>query len=190
MKQPLTDRRGFSLVELLIVVAMIGLLSTIVIPRFRVSPATQVRLAARQLAIDLEYGRSRALATRSAARVAFTTAGTLGYTGFLDSDRDGLFVQSAAESDSLAGFRARPLGPGVGFGRPGGVPDLPTLPGSGPITLPNDRVDFDTRGLTAPFGVKGVIYLTHADDPTAAAAVSITGAAGIRAWVYRNGSWQ
>jgi type II secretory pathway pseudopilin PulG len=187
---PIRDRRGISLVELLIVVTMIGLLSAIIVPRFRVTPATRLRQAARQLALDLEYGRSRALATRSPARVAFATTGTLGYSGFLDFDRDGVFAQSAAESDSLAGFRARPLEPRVGFGRPGGVPDLPALPGTGAITLPNARIDFDTRGLTAPFGIKGVIYLTHADDPTAAAAVSITAAAGIRAWVYQNGSWR
>jgi type II secretory pathway pseudopilin PulG len=184
------SRRGSSLFELLTVVAMIGMLSAIVVPRFRVSAHTKVRLAAQQLAQDLEFTRTRALATRSPARVALATSGTIGYTGYLDFDRDGAFVQSGEESDSLAGFRARPFEPGVSFGRAGGAPDLPSLPGAGSITVPNGRVDFDTRGLTAPFGAKGVIYLTHADDPTAAAAVSITGAAGIRAWVYQGGSWR
>lgn len=178
------------MVELVTVVTMIGVLSAIVVPRLRVTPQTRARLAAQQLAQDLEFSRTRALATRSAARVAFATTGTVGYTGYLDFDRDGAFAQSGEESDSLAGFRARPFEPGVTFGRAFGVPDVPSLPGGGSITVPNGRVDFDTRGLTAPFGTKGVIYLTHADDPTAAAAVSITAAAGIRAWVYLGGTWR
>lgn len=184
------SRRGSSLFELMTVVVMIGVLSAIVVPRFRTTPQTRVRLAARQLAQDLEFSRTRALATRSAARVTFATTGTIGYTGYLDFDRDGTFAQSGAESDSLGGFRARPFEPGMSYGRAGGAPDIPSLPGGGSITVPSGQVDFDTRGLTAPFGTKGVIYLTHADDPTAAAAVSITAAAGIRAWVYQGGSWR
>jgi len=183
------SRRGFTLVELVIVIAMIGILSAIVVPRLRVSPQTKVRQAALQLARDLEFGRTRALATRSASRIAFSTTDQT-YVGYLDFDRNGVFAQSSAESDSLGGFRFRALEPGVTFGRSGSVPDLPNLAGSGTITLPNVRIDFDTRGLTAPLATKGVIYLTSSDDATAVAAVSISGGAGIRAWVYRGGAWQ
>ena len=55
-----------------IVVVVIGLLMTIVIPRFRVSQTTKARQAADQLVRDLEAARSRALATRSLTRVAIS----------------------------------------------------------------------------------------------------------------------
>jgi prepilin-type N-terminal cleavage/methylation domain-containing protein len=184
-----TSRKGFSLVELLIVVTLVGIMAAIAAPRLRVSPRTQVRLAARQLAQDLEFTRTRALGARSTARLAFVTPHR-GYVSYLDFDRDGVFVQSAEEIDSLGGFRGRVFETGINFGRAGTVPDLPALPGAGAITLPGERIEFDSRGLSLPFGAKGVIYLTHTDDPTAVAAVSITGAAGIRSWVYRGGSWQ
>ena len=48
------------------------------------------------------------------------------YSGFLDFDRNGVFLQSGEESDSLSGFRSRVFEPGVVYGRPG-VPDLPLL---------------------------------------------------------------
>jgi hypothetical protein len=34
-----------------------------------------------------------------------------------------------------------------------------------------------------------VIFLTHGDDPSAVAAVSISGAGAFRAWRHRNGTW-
>ncbi|HWA58821.1 MAG TPA: hypothetical protein VG692_16300, partial [Gemmatimonadales bacterium] len=58
------------------------------------------------------------------------------------------------------------------------------------INLPNNGIDFDARGLTNPFGTKGVVYLSHPGDPNAIAAVTITGAAAIRTWTYDGTTWR
>jgi prepilin-type N-terminal cleavage/methylation domain-containing protein len=182
------SRRGFTLVEILVVVVLIGLSLGIVVPRFRVSEATKARQAADQLARDLEAVRSRALAARGLARVAFDVAAG-SYTAYLDDNRDGTLTQSAAETTALGTFRTRALAVDVQIGRDG-EPDVPGYPAQGSVTLQNSRVDFDSRGLTTPLGVSGVVYLRSTKDPSALAAVSISAAAGIRAWVYREGSWQ
>lgn len=179
---------GTSLIEMLVVIVTIGLMLAIVIPRVRVSPHTKVRQAADQLVRDLELARGRALSTRSWTRVVFDQAAGR-YTGYQDFDRDSVFAQSAAESDSLRGFRSRALESKVVFGR-GAAPDVPSAPGPGAITFPGGLVEFDARGLTNPFGTKGAIYLSHPDDPTAIAAVTVTGGAGIRTWLYDGTTWR
>lgn len=182
------SRRGFTLIEMLVVVVLIALSLGIVVPRFRVSEATKARQAADQLVRDLEAVRSRALASRSLARVVFDIpAGS--YTAYLDSDRDGVLAQSAAETAALGTFRTRDLGADVQIGR-GAEPDVPGYPAAGNVTLQNGRVDFDSRGLTTPLGLSGVVYLRSTKDPSALAAVTVSAAAGIRAWVYRGGAWQ
>jgi type II secretory pathway pseudopilin PulG len=181
-------RAGASLVEMLVVIVLVGICLKIAVPRVRVSQATRVRAVADQLVRDLEVARSRALATRSLTRVAVNTvAGT--YVGYLDNDRDGVLAQTAVETAALEAYRSRTIDSDVRFGR-GAAPDLPGFAGAGSITLPNSRVDFDSRGLTAPLGTKGVIYLWSATDPSAIAAVSVSGAAAIRTWVYHGGGWQ
>jgi prepilin-type N-terminal cleavage/methylation domain-containing protein len=182
-------RRGFSLVEVLIVVVLVGLMMAIVVPRFRVSGTTRARAAADQLVRDLEAARSRALASRSITRLAINTV-TKSYTGYLDSDRDGVLGQTAAETAALGGFQSRTLDQYVRMGRNGSTPDLPGYPGAGTTTLPNSRVDFDSRGLTTPLGTKGVLYLISTRDTTAVAAVSVSGAGAIQSWVYQGGAWR
>jgi prepilin-type N-terminal cleavage/methylation domain-containing protein len=182
------NRRGFTLIEILTVVVLIGVLMAIVMPRFRVSQVTKAQAAADLLARDLEALRSRALSTRSIARLVVDPV-TSTYVGYLDDDRDGTIVQTAAENAALQVFRTRALDPDVRIGRVG-VPDLPGFAGAGSITLPNGRVDFDARGLTTPLGTQGVLYLSGATDQAAVAAVSVSAAAGIQTWVYRNGAWQ
>jgi prepilin-type N-terminal cleavage/methylation domain-containing protein len=183
------SRRGFSLIEILVVVVLIGLMMAIVVPRFRASQWTKSREAADQLARDLEAARSRALATRSIVRIVVDPA-TGTYTGYLDNDRDGNLAQSAAETAALGVFRSRTLDDEVQFGR-GITPDLPGFAGAGGITLPNNRVDFDARGLTLPLGTRGVIYLRSGANRAAVTAVSISASAGIQAWVYRGGGiWE
>lgn len=180
--------RGITLIEMLVVIVMIGILTAILIPRFRVTPQTRVRQAADVMVRDLELVRSRALSTRSRTRVRFDVADE-SYTGYLDFNRDSVFAQTAEETDSLHGFGRRRLTDNVVFGR-GSAPDLPGLPGSAVINLPNGAIDFDTRGLTNPFGTRGVIYLSHPGDPNAIAAVAVTGAAAIRTWTYDGTSWR
>ena len=61
-------RRGFTLIELLMVVVVVGVMMSIAVPRLRITPETEVQLAAMQLAQDIDLARTRALSTRSASR--------------------------------------------------------------------------------------------------------------------------
>lgn len=181
-------RRGFSLIEMLVVITLIGLMLAIIVPKFRVSTTQRVNTAADQLVKDLEVVRLKAMTTRNVARLTFT-AGTQTYTGYLDNNADGVIAQNAAEITFLGALQPRTFTDGVIYGR-GTAPLIPGYAGAGPITFNNSRVDFDTRGLTTPFGTKGVVYLTTLTNSSAVAAVTVTAGAGIRRWVYRGGAWQ
>ncbi len=180
--------RGVTLIEMLIVITMIGLMAAIVVPRIRVSPATRVRQVADQMVRDLEQARTRALTTRARARIIFTS-GSGTYTGYLDFNRDTVFALSNGERDSLRAFGTRTLSSGVVYGR-GSAGDVPTIPGTGNITFTGSQLNFDTRGMTTPFGSSGVVYLTSSADPAAISAVTVTAGGSIRRWVYRGGTWQ
>lgn len=174
--------------EMMVVLALVGLMTAMVAPRLRVSSRQRVRAAAYQLQQDLDLVRTRALTTRRATRLVFdVTHGS--YDGYLADRGSTTFAQSAAEQDSLAALRHRSLPDGVSFGR-SSAPDLPGFAGSGDVTLPDSRADFDSRGMVQPFGTRGVIYLTHDDDPGAVAAVALTPGAAIRVYVYNGESWQ
>jgi prepilin-type N-terminal cleavage/methylation domain-containing protein len=182
-------RRGFSLIEILVVVVMVGLMLKIVVPRFRVTNKTKARQAADLLVRDLETARARALATRSTARVALNVAART-YTGYLDSNRDGVIAQTAAETAALSVLRTRALETGIRIGRTA-TPDVPGYAGAGATTLPSSRIDFDSRGLTTPLGTRGVIYVSSTTDTLAVSAVTISGAGGMQVWVYKGGGvWQ
>jgi hypothetical protein len=57
------------------------------------------------------------------------------------------------------------------------------------VLAQGDHVEFDSRGMVAPPGAGGVIYLTHEEVTSAVAAVTITGASAFRTWVFRGGEW-
>lgn len=195
----LRSRLGLTLIELIVVMLMIAVVVTISLPRaLRPSPASQVDTAARALTRDLEQLRMRAIAAKRHVRVRFDQPHGF-YTAFMDVTpaRLASFSETSEEvrasalltrgsSEGLPGVR---LARGVVFG----VGDISTGPQGAAVSdavgLEGDQVEFDSRGLVTPPGSGGVVYLTHEDDPTAVAAVTISGASAFRTWRYRGGRW-
>jgi prepilin-type N-terminal cleavage/methylation domain-containing protein len=182
------NRAGFTLIEMMIVVVVMGLAMMIAVPRFRASSKTKARMAATLLTSDIELARSKAMAHRATVRVVFTAA-TNSYTGYLDFDRDGVIGESVAERDSLHAFGTRVLPNGASFGRAGQA-DITDFAGAGAITFPAPQINFDGRGLSTPFGTRGVVYVQLADDTAAVAAVTVSGAGGVRLWTSEGGYWR
>ncbi len=165
VRQP---RAGFTLIELLMVVIVVGVMMAVAVPKFRISPETEVQLAAMQLAQDIDLARTRALSTRS-RRVQFG-ASARDYTGYLDIDNDGTISGTSTEREALRGFATRTLPTRVDYGR-GSAGPIPNDASSSAITFSGSQVDFDSRGLTFPMGNSGVIYVRHEVTSSAVAAV-------------------
>ena len=186
-RRRLSGRRGFSLIELLTVITVMGIMMTIALPYMRVSPQTKVRSAGRDLVRYLEVIRTRALATKKNVRLTFDLADG-SYTAYLDDDGDGEIKEETWESQAV-GIGTRHLRTRTLFGM-GNASELPNYPGAGPVTFADDWVEFNTRGVTMPFGIRGVVYIRYIDDPDAVSAVSISGSASFKVWDYRDGAWQ
>ena len=183
------SRAGFTLIEVVTVVTLVGMVSLFLLPRLRITPRSHVRNAAELLVRDLELVRTRALATKSPVRVDFAT-GSSTYVAYLDDNQDGVISATAAEIQAMHGFGQRTLTSKVVYGM-GSAPAIPGDTVATPVTFANDRVMFNNRGLPEPFGVRGVIYFTHQDDNTIAGAVSVSGSGSFTSWVYTpGGGWQ
>lgn len=181
-------RAGFTLIELLMVVIVVGVMMAVAVPKFRISPETEVQLAAMQLAQDIDLARTRALSTRSLVRVQFG-ASARNYTGYLDIDNDGTIGGTSTEREALRGFATRTLPTRVDYGR-GSAGPIPNDASSSAITFSGSQVDFDSRGLTFPMGNSGVIYVRHEVTSSAVAAVAVSPAGSVRLWTWHNGAWQ
>ena len=70
------NRAGFTLVEILVVVVLLGIAAAVVVPQIASGEDFQVRSAARMLASDLQYAQSLATTTQSSVTVSFVPAGS------------------------------------------------------------------------------------------------------------------
>jgi prepilin-type N-terminal cleavage/methylation domain-containing protein len=181
-------KKGFTLIEMITAITILGIMLSIAIPRLRVSPSRRVESEAYRLLQNLELSRTRAMAARSLVRVSFDV-GAGSYTGYLDEDRNGQIDETLAERQALRAGGLVELGPDVNFGR-GGAPSVPGDTASGQVTFSNNRVVFDGKGITVPFGARGTIYFVHRDHPDAVAAVAVTSSASFRLWTFKDGRWQ
>ncbi|MGD2217944.1 MAG: prepilin-type N-terminal cleavage/methylation domain-containing protein [Gemmatimonadales bacterium] len=193
------DRRGYTLVEMIVIMVMLAVVVAVAVPRgLKTSPQLQVDLAARGLVRDLEKVRMRAIAAKRQVRFSFSE-GEAFYTAYMDISpgRTGTIASTDEEvhesrlvaRGSLGGVPGVDLPKGVVFGFGEATAGPLGGPASDPITLEGDVVEFDSRGMIVPAGTGGVILLAHEDDPSAVAAVSISGAGAFRAWRYRGGGW-
>jgi len=73
---PRKHPRGFTLVEILVVVVILGLASAMIIPQIGSRDDLKVAAAARLIIADLTYAQNRAIATQAMQYVAFDTGST------------------------------------------------------------------------------------------------------------------
>lgn len=178
-------RHGTSLIEMLVVLVVLGILTSVAAPMMRPSPHGTVEQNARLLAQDLDHARSKAYAARTSVRVV---VGDTLWSTYLDQDRDSVIAEVASELTAFGPMNTRVLEQEVMFGR-GAAPRVPAdsvvtwLPGT-------RRLQFGTRGTTEPFGSSWFLYLTYDSDNTAVSAVEINSAANVRVWRWVEGVWQ
>lgn len=186
---PERSAAGFTILELVVVMAMMGILVAVALPRMRASKATHVRHAATQMAQDLELARTRALTTRRYVRAAFEEA-TSTYGFYLADEGSNAVAESAAERAAYGSGGSRVLSDGVRFGR-GSAGSLPgdTEPAAA-VTFADAKLNLNHRGTTEPFGTRGAIYLTHPDEPGAVSAIAVSAAGTFRVWNHVAGEWR
>lgn len=181
-------RSGFSLVELLIVMVVMGIMAAISVPYLRPSPRQLVQGAAMQLAQDLDQVRSRALASRRPARVTFDAA-TGEYHAYLQIAGATSFSESAAEREAIGSFGARVMPSGIRFGR-GSAPALPSDTNGAAVSFANSRVEFSSRGVAQPFGARGAVYIQSVSHPGTVFAVAVSPSGSLRVWSYEGEGWR
>ena len=85
-----TGERGFSLAEMLVVVAIIGIMTLVVVPNFiSMYNSSRFKGSARTLATSLRNARQQAIAANTRTKVSFRVTGTTPRTFFVDlEERD------------------------------------------------------------------------------------------------------
>lgn len=73
--RPCTARRGYTLIELLIVVALLGLAAALVIPQVGSTNVLRVESVVRSIVASITVAQSEALATQERRAIVFDTAG-------------------------------------------------------------------------------------------------------------------
>ena len=70
----LPDSRGFTIIELMMVVVLIGILAVSVVPKFVDTSAISLVGAAAMVAADIRYTQELAMSTNSSKTIVFTTS--------------------------------------------------------------------------------------------------------------------
>lgn len=190
-KKNLSNSKGFSFVELMVVIALVGLLSAIGLPSLlRSLPEKRLKNAARSLYADLQKARLQAVKENAMAFMQFTPADG-SYVLYVDEDGDkslditvdrlvmqvGLndygAVQYGCNATTLNNWRQSPAAVGV--------PDT-TIPTSG-VT---DNITFTNLGVANTED----IYLQDDNVQEVCYAVTVSMLGSVKILRYNGSSWE
>lgn len=184
-RRPPRGAQGFTIVELVVVMAVLVIMVGIVAPRLQVSPSRRVEGMAHQMVAQLEMARSNALGKRFMTQIVFDENART-YTAYVDHDRDGNIQNNDAEVAAFPEFAERELEMFVNFGR-GNASPVPGDVSLDAVTLPNATLDLNVQGVPDPWGTMGTVYLVHRDDADAVMAISIASSGSFKAWRWSPG---
>jgi type II secretion system protein H len=173
-------RAGFTMIELVVVVLIVGVMTAIIAPTFRVSEERRVENMAQLVVAHLEMARTQALGNRQVVRVDFDVAGGT-YVAYADDDDDDVIAGTSAEIAEFPEFGTRTLDDLLIFGR-GSATTIAGDASTDEVTLPNERLELDDQALPTPWGTMGTIYITHSRDDAAVAAISVASSGAFKAW--------
>ena len=176
---------GFTVIELVIVMAILVIMVGIVAPKMQVSNLRRVEGMAHQLAAELEMARSNALGKRFMTQIVFDDKDRT-YTAYVDDDRDGDIKQQKQEIDAWPEFGERELEMYVNFGQ-GNASPVPGDPSLDPVTLTDATLSLSVQGVPEPWGTMGTVYLVHRDDPDAVMAISVASSGSFKVWRWSSG---
>jgi len=171
------NARGFSLVELMMVVAIIGILAMITAPSFVTGlPTYRIRAAVRDCTSQLRNARHLAIKEKRDVNVVFSPA-----KGYLEVD--------GRNFPAYSSFTAT-YGSGVAFGRGSATSGVggDSIPADG-IDINDDSFAFTSRGLAefSAGAVNGAVYFTNTRGDSYAVAINAAGAVSLLRW--RGSTW-
>lgn len=213
-----TRRKGFTIVEVITVVIVLGLLAALAVPRFFASTGmNQLDADANRLFLDMQWARTAATRCQCRIYVVFDTVGATSWSIYKEKSGDLAFT---AGTDSLV--RRDSLGKAVRFGFGSNFTALPATapsavagfsstavprPGFGAGASSDDCVEGSSSGSGSWSGTvvfcggramsdieTGIVYLSTTRSKARAQAVlyndlSTSGSFQLERWIWSGTSW-
>lgn len=178
------DKKGFSLVELIVVVTIIGILAAIGVPQYnRFIAKSRVRRAATELLQNIRLARTMAIKENRNYLIVFNEGSTINYRIGVDMDGNGSLLD-AGDEYGTGSVREIDFTSEYGDKVVLGSGNFTTLPVNGPngVGISNAALlQFTPGGLVSP---NGASYIQHTSDgyTTCVEVVNSTGKIDLYVW--------